>query len=89
MGAFKIQDQKRDIQLKDTHYHAWLKDNEVTNIHNSLTKVNYLKDQGFQIGIDFISETEIETLNYIEQHYFRTVLKPMLNNLVKEYTNGN
>lgn len=84
MGVFKIQDQDTKKQIVETHYYEWLLSKKRTDIHKSLTKVDYLKEQGFQIGIDYITDAEINTLKYIEHHYFRKVIKPILNELIKE-----
>lgn len=84
MGIFKIKDQNRNQQITETDYFKWLKSTEQKNIHFSKTKVEYLEQQGFQIGVDFISEYEIQTLNLIEMFYFQTIIKPMLNQYVVE-----
>ncbi len=87
MGNFKIVDQNRNQQINETHYFNWLQKTEQLNIHNSATKIEYLKEQGFQVGINFITEYEVETLKLIEGFYFQTIIKPTLNKFVKELSN--
>lgn len=71
MALFKIVDQDRDQLIVETHYYAWLKSKQPKDIHRIYTKVSYLEEQGFKRGIDKISEIDSNSLNAIEDVYFR------------------
>lgn len=66
---FEIADSKATV-IKDSHYHKWLEKNVPNkNVHLIQTKVDYLKEQGFEVGTSFLSEDDLTTLKVIEQSY--------------------
>lgn len=73
---FEILDKDRNQKIVETHYYQWLLDKKKTDIHATLTKIEYLEEQGFKIGVNKLNETSFDTLKYIEHHYFRKVVIP-------------
>ena len=67
--AFKIKDKGGDQLIVETDYYNWLQQNKVTNVHFINTKIQYLSEQGFVKGKDFLSEEDLYILKHIEQHY--------------------
>lgn len=76
---FEIIDKDRSQQIVETHYYKWLLEKKKTDIHYTLTKLEYLEEQGFKVGVNKLNETNFDTLKYIEQHYFRMVVIPTKN----------
>lgn len=72
---FTIKDTDTSKLMVETHYYKWLQEKQPTDIHAIKTKIDYLSEQGFVVGVDRISEEEIKTLMYIEQKYFDINLK--------------
>lgn len=79
MTLFKIKDNDRTIPMTETHYYNWLKENNISDVHYTKTKVEYLTSQGFVVGTDRLSEEDLTTIKYIEQHYtkFNTIFEEM------------
>lgn len=78
MAHFTIKDNDTSKLIVESHYYAWLKENKPSDIHKINTKVNYLVEQGFVIGIDYIGEEQLMTLKSIEDTYFSFEIKPTL-----------
>lgn len=75
---FEIQDTDKNALIVNTHYYKWLLSNEITNVHNVHTKIEYLQEQGFILGESKLSFNDLDTLKHIEQHYFYTEIRPNL-----------
>jgi hypothetical protein len=75
---FTIKDKDTSILMVETHYYKWLEEKQPMDIHTIKTKTDYLSEQGFVVGVDKISEEELKTLKYVEQHYFSLNLKSKL-----------
>ena len=74
MPLFNIKDKNDDLIIR-SHYYNWLGEQKVTNIHNIQTKTDYLKSQGFVIGVDRITEESLNILKSIEEVYYTTNLR--------------
>lgn len=75
MQLFEIKDKDSSIKMVDTHYYKWLVDNKKEDVHNIKTKIEYLEAQGFKVGYNFLREKDLQTLNYIEQHFTTNLFK--------------
>jgi len=67
-----------DILITDTHYYKWLLSKGKRDIVAHITKVEYLDEHDFIVGVTFLSGDDLKTLQYIERHYFRSVCVPNL-----------
>ena len=85
MAKFTIKDQDTSIPMLDTHYYQWLKETNQTTINKTITKVEYLKSQGFIVGTDFISDKEIFTLKSIENIYYTIELSPKVSEIIAKF----
>lgn len=75
MSLFKIKDQDDSVAVETTHYYKWLKGKKVDNIHAIKTKTEYLIEQGFNVGVDRVTEEDLKRLKAIETLYFNAELK--------------
>lgn len=74
----------KKIDMKLTSFYKWLEQQKPKDI-NLETKINYLKEvHGFVIGETKISESDLQSLNYIQDYYFEYEIKPKLPKLIFE-----
>ena len=74
MPLFNIKDKNDDLIIR-SHYYNWLSEQNLDDIHNIQTKTDYLKSQGFVIGVDRITEESLNILKSIEEVFYLTNLK--------------
>ena len=71
MGTFKLKGNATDILIVDTDYYKWLLRKQLKDINSITTKVEYLRELGFVVGVDRLTSEDVSTLGYIEKHYLK------------------
>jgi len=64
--------------MTETHYYKWMQQQELKDVHSVNTKLAYLKSLSFVVGVDMLVEKDLMALQYIEQHYFNVICKPLI-----------